>query len=117
MQIFVKEIRDIKEARVDEVFESISEAILLQLDDIPKHPSQLLDDNIEFGLIVAADLEVKSSAAEKALRTIINKFMDFIIDESVQDVKYNWMDRDKIFKHISQTKLTKGKYEPGIHVS
>ncbi|XP_048268511.1 dynein axonemal heavy chain 8 [Bombus terrestris] len=114
VQIFVKEIKDMKEARVDEVFESISEAVLLQLDGHAKTPTQLLDDNIAYGLTVAADLEIKSSAAEKAVTAIINKFMDFIIDETVQDVKYNWMDPDKIQRHISQTKLTKGKYEPGF---
>lgn len=104
-----------KEARVDEVFESISEAVLLQLDGHAKTPTQLLDDNIAYGLTVAADLEIKSSSAEKAVTAIINKFMDFIIDETVQDVKYNWMDPDKIQRHISQTKLTKGKYEPGVY--
>lgn len=114
VQIFVKEIKDMKEARVDEVFESISEAILIQLSDDPKHPIQLLDDNIAHGLSVSADLEIKSSAAENAVITIINKFMQFVIDETVQDIKYNWLDPDKIHKHISQTKLTKGKYEPGL---
>lgn len=116
VQIFVKDIRDMKEARVDEVFESISEVILVKLDDYAKTPAQLLDDNIAYGLTIAADLEIKSSAAEKAVTTIINKFMDFIIDETVQDIKYNWMDPDKIHKHISQTKLTKGKYEPGVDI-
>ncbi|KAK9298339.1 hypothetical protein QLX08_008257 [Tetragonisca angustula] len=114
VQIFVKDITDMKEARVDEVFESISEVVLVKLDDYAKTPAQLLDDNIAYGVTVAADLEIKSSAAEKAVTTIINKFMDFIIDETVQDIKYNWMDPDKIHKHISQTKLTKGKYEPGF---
>ncbi|XP_043790719.1 dynein axonemal heavy chain 8 [Apis laboriosa] len=114
VQIFVKEIKDMKEARVDEVFECISEAILIQLADDPKHPIQLLDDNIAHGLLVSADLEIKSSAAENAVITIINKFIQFVIDETVQDVKYNWLDPDKIHKHISQTKLTKGKYEPGF---
>ncbi|CAK9824517.1 Dynein axonemal heavy chain 8 [Anthophora retusa] len=114
MQIFIKEIKDMKEARVDEVFESISEAMLLKLDDYPKEPNELLEDNIAFGLEVTADLAIKSSAAEKAVTTIINKFMDFITDETVQDVKYNWLDQDKIYKHTSQTKLTKGKYEPGF---
>ncbi|CAL7938026.1 unnamed protein product [Xylocopa violacea] len=114
MQIFVKEMKDMKEARVDEVFESISEAVLLNLDDYPKSPIQLLKDNIAYGLTIAVDLEIKSSAAEKAVITILNKFMDFVMDESVQDIKYNWLDPDKIHKHISQTKLTKGKYEPGF---
>ncbi|CAD1473088.1 unnamed protein product [Heterotrigona itama] len=114
VQIFVKDITDMKEARVDEVLESITEVVLVKLDDYAKTPAQLLDDNIAYGLATAADLEIKSSAAEKAVTAIINKFMDFIIDETVQDIKYNWMDPDKIHKHISQTKLTKGKYEPGF---
>ena len=116
MQIFVKDVTDMKEARVDEVLESISEIILVKLDDYAKTPAQLLDDNIAYGLATAVDLEIKASAAEKAVTTIINKFVDFIIDETVQDIKYNWMDPDKIHKHISQTKLTKGKYEPGVDI-
>ncbi|XP_026672559.1 dynein heavy chain 8, axonemal-like [Ceratina calcarata] len=114
MQIFVKEIRDMKEARVDEVFESVSDVILLKLDDHPKSPSRLLDDQIAYGKTVGEDLEIKSSAAEKAVVTIINKFMDFVKDESVENIRYNWLDPDKVLKHTSQTKLTKGKYEPGF---
>lgn len=116
MQTFVKDIKDMKEARVDEVFESISEAILMKLDNYPKQAAEILDDNIAHGSTMAYELEIKSSAAEKAVITIINKFMDFVIDESVQTTKYNWMDPDKVHKHISQTKLGKGKYEPGIYV-
>ncbi|XP_043247781.1 dynein axonemal heavy chain 8 [Colletes gigas] len=114
MEIFVKEITDMKEARVDEVFESISEIILLKLDNYPKKPTQLLDDNVAYANIVGDDIEIKSSAAENAVITIINKFMDFIIDESVQNIKYNWMDLQKLHKNISDTKLLKGKYEPGF---
>ncbi|XP_076677676.1 dynein heavy chain 8, axonemal kl-3 isoform X2 [Andrena cerasifolii] len=114
MQTFVKDIKDMKEARVDEVFESISEAVLMKLDKYPKQAAEILEDNIAYGSIMASELEVKSSAAEKAVITIINKFMDFVIDESVQTTKYNWMDPDKVHKHISQTKLGKGKYEPGF---
>ncbi|XP_034179159.2 dynein heavy chain 8, axonemal kl-3 [Osmia lignaria lignaria] len=114
MQVFVKEITDMKEARVDEIFESIADAILVKLNGQPKPPTQLLDDNIAFGSTVASDIEIKSSAAEKAVITIINKFMDYIIDESVQNVKYNWMDPEKVYKYASETKLTKGKYEPGF---
>ncbi|XP_046143129.1 dynein axonemal heavy chain 8-like, partial [Osmia bicornis bicornis] len=67
MQVFVKEITDMKEARVDEIFESIADAILVKLNGNPKPPTQLLDDNIAFGSTVASDIEIKSSAAEKAV--------------------------------------------------
>ncbi|XP_076166225.1 dynein heavy chain 8, axonemal kl-3 [Ptiloglossa arizonensis] len=114
VQIFVKSIIDMKEARVDEVFESISEATLLKLDNYPKQPSDLLDDNLAYVNAVGTDLEVKSSAAETAVIMIIDKFMDCIIDESVQNIKYNWLDLNKVHKNISRIKLTKGKYEPGF---
>ncbi|XP_076295220.1 dynein heavy chain 8, axonemal kl-3 [Lasioglossum baleicum] len=114
MHIFIKEITDMKEARVDEVFESISEVVLCKLDSYPKTPYELLDDNVAHVNAVGHELEIKSLSAEKAVVTIINKFIDFIVDETVEDIKYNWMDLDKVNKHVSQTKLTKEKYEPGF---
>lgn len=114
-QIFVKEVRDMKEARVDEVFESIAETMLLELDKYPKSPEQLFADTLAFRDKAATDLEIKSSAAEKAVVMIINKFMELITDPTVQDVKYNWLDPEKVHKQVgSETRLIKGPFEPGI---
>lgn len=114
-EIFVKEVADIKEARVDEVFASIAETMLFKLDEYPKSPEQFLADNIAFSDKIAIDFEIKSSAAEKAVVMIINKFMDLVTDPTVQDVKYNWMDYEKIHKHFgSESKLIEGPFEPGI---
>ncbi|EFN74803.1 Dynein heavy chain 8, axonemal [Camponotus floridanus] len=114
-EIFVKEVTDMKEARVDEVIESIAETMLFQLEEQPKSPEQLLADNIAFRDKIAIDLEVKSSAAEKAVFTIINKFMDFITDPTVQDTKYKWMDTEKIQKQMgSESKFIRGPFEPGF---
>lgn len=114
-EIFVKEVTDMKEARVDEVFESIAETMLLQLDEHPKSPEQLLADNVAFRDKIAIELEIKSSAAEKAVFMIINKFMDLITDPTVQDIKYNWMDPEKIQRQVgSENKLIQGPFEPGI---
>ncbi|XP_029675665.1 LOW QUALITY PROTEIN: dynein heavy chain 8, axonemal-like [Formica exsecta] len=114
-EIFLKEVTDMKEARVDEVFESIEETILLQLDGQPKSPEQFLADNIAFRDKIAIDLEVKSSAAEKAVFTIINKFMDLVTDPTVQDIKYEWMDPEKIQRQAgSENKLIQGPFEPGF---
>ncbi|KAG7190763.1 hypothetical protein KM043_006835 [Ampulex compressa] len=109
MQIFAKKVKDIKEARVDEVFESITETMLLKFDDYPKTPKQFLEDNVSFINGITNDLEVKSSAAESSVIIIINKFMDLLKDPSVQDIKYNWMDPEKVNKQIgSYTNLSKG---------
>ncbi|XP_018374249.1 PREDICTED: dynein heavy chain 8, axonemal [Trachymyrmex cornetzi] len=114
-QIFIKEAADMKEARVDEVLESIAETMLLKLDEYPKSSEQLLADNIAFTDKIAIDLEVKSSAVEKAVIMIINKFIDLITDPTVQDIKYNWMDLEKIHKQIgSETRLIQGPFEPGF---
>lgn len=114
-EIFLKEVTDMKEARVDEVFESISETTLLQLDEQPKSPEQFLADNLAFRDKIAIDLEVKSSIAEKAVFTIINKFMDLVTDPTVQDIKYEWLDLEKMLKQAgSESKLIQGPFEPGI---
>ncbi|XP_018048480.1 PREDICTED: dynein heavy chain 8, axonemal [Atta colombica] len=113
-QIFIKEVADIKEARVDEVLESIAETMLLKLDEYPKSSEQLLADNIAFTDKIAIDLEIKSSAIEKAVIMIINKFIDVITDPTVQDIKYNWMDLEKIHKVGSETRLIQGPFEPGF---
>lgn len=113
VEVFVKKVTDMKEARVDEVFESIAETILLKVDNYPKSPEQFSADNIAFTNTIAIDLEVKSSAAEKTVVTIINKFMELITDPNVEEVKYNWMDLEKIHKVGSESKLIEGPYEPG----
>lgn len=114
-EIFVKEVTDMKEARVDEVFESIAEMMLLQLDEYPKSPEQLLADNKAYRNKIAIELEIKSSAAERAVFMIINKFMDHITDPTVQDIKYDWMDPEKIQRQMGfENKLIEGPFEPGI---
>lgn len=115
VETFIKEMIDIKEARMDEVFESITETMLLKLDEYPKSPEQILADNIAFRDKIAIDLEIKSSAAEKAVILIINKFIDRITDPTVQDIKYNWLDLEKMHRQIgSESKLIQGPFEPGI---
>lgn len=114
-QTFIKEVKDMKEARVDEVFETIAETTILDLNDNPKSPEQLLADTIASRNKIAVELEIKSSAAEKTVIMIINKFIDLITDPAVQDVKYNWMDTEKIYKQVgSETRLIQASYEPGI---
>ncbi|KAI4493643.1 hypothetical protein M0804_001819 [Polistes exclamans] len=115
VQNFIKEIKDMKEARVDEVLEFISNTILLKIDNYPKSPADFLKDNKTFLNIVAIELEVKSSMTEEVVIAIINKFMDLIIDPNFQDVKYDWMDTEQLTKQVgSLTKLTIGPYELGF---
>ncbi|XP_047349430.1 dynein axonemal heavy chain 8 isoform X8 [Vespa velutina] len=114
LQNFVKEIKDMKETRVDEMLELISSTTLLKINNYPKTPAEFLTDNIHFINIVANDLEVKSSMAEQVVIKIINKFMDLITDPNFQDIKYDWMDPEQLTKPVgSATKLISGPYETG----
>lgn len=114
---FIKEIKDMKEARVDEMLELISGTILLKIDNYPKTPTDFLKDNIHFINIVAHDLEIKSSMAEQVVIQIINKFMDSITDPNFQDIKYDWMDPEQLTKPVgSVTKLISGPYETGTYI-
>lgn len=47
IEMFVKEVKDMKEARVDEVLDSIAMTSLVYLPDEPVSPSQLLQMNVE----------------------------------------------------------------------
>jgi len=114
-QIFIKEVKDMKEARVDEIFESIIETTILDFNDNPRSPEELLADTIASRDKVAIDLEIKSLAAEKAVIMIINKFMHRITDPAVQEMKFNWLDSDKVHRPMrSESKLIQAPYEPGI---
>lgn len=114
VEIFSKEVRDMKEARVDEVFESLAGMKLINLLSYAQSPGQFAAENRAFGVSAAAELEIKSSAAEKAVITIINKCLGLITDPEVESVKYDWLDPEKVAKQVgSQTKLNKGPFEPG----
>lgn len=115
VETVVKEIKDIKEARVDEVFESIADSKLIELHNNPTSPEQFSADNETFGKDVAIEIEIRSAAAEKAVTTIINKFMAMIHDPSIEHVKYDWMDPEKSNRQVgSQSKLVKGPFEAGM---
>lgn len=98
---FVKEVTDMKEARMDEVFQVIEATPLLNLASEAQTPKQFSAHNLEFSHKISAELEIKSAAAEKAVIALINKFMDAITDPSVEESKYDWMDVNKVNKQYT----------------
>ena len=114
VQVFVKEVKDMKEARVDEVFEAITKTALITLQNYPLSPNEFFESNVAFKDMIAIELEIKSAAAEKSVVNIINKFLSLVTDPNVEESKYSWLDPDKLNKPVgSLTKLTKEPYEPG----
>ncbi|XP_063992717.1 dynein axonemal heavy chain 8 [Diachasmimorpha longicaudata] len=100
VEIFVKEISDIKEARVDEIFQRISETSIIKLDDHALSPEQFVVDNVNFGSAAGIDLELKSVAAEKAVITIINKCLGLIASSEVQEDLYDWVNPERMSKLV-----------------
>lgn len=47
IEVFVKEVKDMKEARIDEIIDSISTEILVYLPESPLPPSKLFEANVE----------------------------------------------------------------------
>jgi len=114
-QIFIKEVKDIKEARIDEIFESITETTILDFNYNPRSPKELLADTIISRDKVGIELEIKSLAAERAVIMIINQFMHRITDPALQEIKFNWLDPEKVHRPArSESKLIQAPYEPGI---
>lgn len=115
VRIFVKEIVDMKEAQIDEIFETISEIKLIIL---TSSPADFYKNNLALREIVVRDLEKKSSMAEKTTIRIIDKFLSLIDDPLVEESKYDWLDPDRVNKLVdSYDKLAAAAIEPGTRGS
>jgi dynein heavy chain len=113
-KIFLKKVVDMKEARIDEIFESIANTKLIEFVNYPQYPLQFSSGVTEFSIKVGYELGIKSSTAEQAVKEIINLFVDLIKDSSIEKTKYDWLDSSKVSKAVtSQTNLTEGIFEPG----
>lgn len=122
IEMFVKEVRDMKEARIDEVLDTLSTTTLVYLPPDAILPSEFLslneDHRIKIGmklylcnyadviwvtLISAKEIELKSSTIENCVIELINKFLSVIDQPELQENKYNWLDPVKAVKPIGST--------------
>ncbi|XP_044760955.1 dynein axonemal heavy chain 8-like isoform X2 [Coccinella septempunctata] len=109
VQIFIKEVKDMKEARIDEVLESIASTPLVYLPDFPLKPKEFYEENIKYGNKIVKELELKSVKTERAVIGLITKFLDIIDQEDLQDGKYDWLDPELAVKPVtSSSKLIVG---------
>ncbi|KAI4469354.1 dynein heavy chain family protein [Holotrichia oblita] len=110
IEMFVKEVTDMKEARIDEVLDSIARMCFVCLPDSPIKPQELLELNLQHRAKLAKEMELKSSTAEKAVIDLINIFMDTVTQPDLQAEKYNWMDPERAVKPVgSSSKLLMGE--------
>ncbi|CAG9764101.1 unnamed protein product [Ceutorhynchus assimilis] len=103
IEMFVKEVRDMKEARIDEVLEAIAMMSLVYLPNVPIIPAEFLRENIKHREDIVTELQLKSDAIEKCVKDLINKFLSVIEQPNLQENKYNWLDPEKAVRPIGST--------------
>ncbi|XP_046400520.1 dynein axonemal heavy chain 8 [Ischnura elegans] len=89
---FLKEVKDIQDARIYGVMDQITTVDLIYLPSSEAYTvSELIKKNLKYRGKVKKDLEVKSQAAEKAAIELVNKFLEAIDLDVNEEAKYDWM--------------------------
>ncbi|XP_041975311.1 dynein axonemal heavy chain 8 [Aricia agestis] len=101
VDVFVKEVVDMKEARIDIILKSISKTNLVSLPDKAVDPTIFYDDNLLRREEVSTDLQQKSWNAETAVFELINKFIDSVPSREIKALKDNWLDPEKALKQVT----------------
>lgn len=93
--------RDLKEARVDEALEVIGDLILVHIPPRAMDGQDWYKLNVEHSNRMALELQMKSQSAEEAVVELINKFVEGIKDENIdQEEKFRWIDPNKLEKPV-----------------
>ncbi|XP_072937033.1 dynein axonemal heavy chain 8 [Epargyreus clarus] len=101
VDLFVKEVVDMKEARIDAILQSITKTLLVYLPEKAVDPNVFYEDNLVRRDEIAIELQQKSCNAEIAVIELINKFLDSVPSKPIQDLKNNWLDIDKALKQVT----------------
>jgi len=113
-EIFIKKIIDMKEARIDGIFHSISETQMIQSPKHPSYPQEFSKNITEYISKSALELSIKSSTAEQAVLEIINEFIEWKSDS----IAHKTNDKKKMSSRIDSSvslneKLVNDEFEEG----
>nr|XP_037867095.1 dynein heavy chain 8, axonemal isoform X2 [Bombyx mori] len=101
VDLFVKEVVDMKEARIDAILQSISKMLLVYLPEQAVEPAVFYEENLLRRDEIAIELQQKSWNAEIAVIELIHKFLDSVPSKQIQDLKDNWLDIEKALKQVT----------------
>ncbi|XP_060805314.1 dynein axonemal heavy chain 8 [Amyelois transitella] len=101
VDLFVKEVVDMKEARIDAILLSITKTMLVYLPEQAVDPTVFYEENLVRRDEIAADLQQKSWNAEIAVIELINKFLDSVPSKQIKDLQDNWLDIEKALKPVT----------------
>ncbi|XP_025829635.1 dynein heavy chain 8, axonemal [Agrilus planipennis] len=109
VQMFVKEMTDMKEARIDEVLENLAITSLVYLPNEPVLPTEFVELNLQHREKIVAEIELKSYNVEKTVVDLINKFLFMMKAPELQENKYEWLEPEKAVRPVgSASKLLSG---------
>ncbi|EEB13574.1 ciliary dynein heavy chain, putative [Pediculus humanus corporis] len=99
---FIKELVDMKAARIDEPLLAISKTSFLEIPtDSAVSPQEFYESNVTLRLNLEKEIETKYSVIEEAAIELIDRFVDTFDVPSVANEKYFWLDPSKILKPSS----------------
>ncbi|CAG9855812.1 unnamed protein product [Phyllotreta striolata] len=101
VETFIKDVKDMREARIDEVLANIAQIEMGYIPNEAITPNELYKANIALRSTFTTELEVKSSAIEKCVIDLINKFVSCVEEPEYQSSKYNWMDPERAVKPVA----------------
>ncbi|XP_045464438.1 dynein axonemal heavy chain 8-like isoform X2 [Harmonia axyridis] len=113
-EIFVKEVKDLMEARICEGLNAIANTSLVYLPDEALSLEDFLKENIRHRRQVVIEIENKSLAIETAVIELINKFLVHIEEPHLQENKYDWLDSERAVRPISSSSKLIGGLEAGF---
>ncbi|KAH9641787.1 hypothetical protein HF086_003913 [Spodoptera exigua] len=103
VDLFVKKVVDIKEARIDVILNSITKTMLVYLPKTAVDPTALYEENLLRRDEITKEIQLKSWNAEIAVIELIHKFLDSVPCKEIQDLKNKWLDFDKVLKQVTST--------------
>lgn len=80
LESFIKEVSDMKSARVDATLEALSETVLVWLPPHAVRPKEFLEANLAHTQRIALELGQRSATAEGAVKELIDRFADLYAD-------------------------------------
>ncbi|XP_049886262.1 dynein axonemal heavy chain 8 [Pectinophora gossypiella] len=101
VDLFVKEVVDMKEARIDAIMKSITKTLLVYLPEKAVEPNVFYEENVVRRDEIALELQKKSWNAEIAVIELIHKFLMSVPSKQIHDLVNNWLDTEKALKQVT----------------
>ncbi|KAJ2947929.1 hypothetical protein O0L34_g9722 [Tuta absoluta] len=101
VDLFIKEVVDIKDSRIDAILNSITNTMLVYLPEEAVEPNVFFDESFVRRDEIGRELQLKSWNAEIAVIELINKFLESVPSHEINNLVDNWLDSEKSLKQVT----------------